>query len=54
LIPTPSTVPALPPIIPFTLQPDQYDLWLGDGWEDVLTKPDQAPLEKFEKQPELY
>ena len=40
--------------MPFILKPEQFDLWLGDGWQGVLTKPDQAPLEKFQKQPELF
>ena len=40
--------------MPFILKPEQCGLWLGEGWQDVLTKPDQAPLEKFQKQPELF
>jgi putative SOS response-associated peptidase YedK len=40
--------------MPFILKPEQFDLWLGDGWQDVLTEPDHAPLEKFQKQPELF
>jgi hypothetical protein len=40
--------------MPFILKPEQCDLWLGEGWQDVLAKPDRAPLEKFQKQPELF
>jgi putative SOS response-associated peptidase YedK len=40
--------------MPFILKPEQFDAWLGDGWQDVLAKPDRAPLEKFQKQPELF
>ena len=40
--------------MPFILNPDQYDLWLGENWQQVLTGPDHAPLEKFQKQAELF
>ena len=40
--------------MPFILKPDQYDLWLGENWQQVLTEPDYAPLEKIQKQPELF
>jgi hypothetical protein len=40
--------------MPFILMPEQFDSWLGDGWQDMLTEPDRAPLEKFQKQPELF
>lgn len=40
--------------MPFILRPEQYDAWLGKEWQQVLTAPDHAPLEKFEQQPELF
>jgi putative SOS response-associated peptidase YedK len=40
--------------MPFILRPEQYDTWLGETWQTVLTAPDHSPLEKFEKQPELF
>ena len=40
--------------MPFILKPDQYDSWLGDNWRRVLTEPDHAPLEKIQKQAELF
>jgi len=29
-------------------------LWLGEDWQQILTEPDHAPLEKFQKQQEQY
>lgn len=40
--------------MPFILKPDQYDAWLGEDWHRVLSEPDYAPLEKFQKQPDLF
>ena len=40
--------------VPFLLQPGQYADWLGDAWLQVLANPDKAPLEKIQKQPELF
>jgi putative SOS response-associated peptidase YedK len=40
--------------MPFILKPDQYDSWLGEDWQQVLTEPDHAPLEKIQKQAELF
>ena len=40
--------------MPFILRPEQCDLWLGNDWLEVLKVPDHAPLEKFQKQPELF
>ena len=40
--------------MPFLLQPHQYADWLGDAWLQVLENPDKAPLEKIQKQPELF
>ena len=40
--------------MPFLLQPQQYADWLGDAWLQVLENPDKAPLEKIQKQPELF
>lgn len=40
--------------MPFLLQPEQYESWLGDDWRDVLPHPDKSPLKKFEKQPGLF
>jgi hypothetical protein len=36
------------------LKPEQYDGWFGDEWQEILTQPDHSPLEKFQKQPELF
>jgi putative SOS response-associated peptidase YedK len=40
--------------MPFILRPEQNADWLGDKWRDVLNEPDRAPLEKIQKQPELF
>jgi putative SOS response-associated peptidase YedK len=40
--------------MPFILKPEQFDLWLGEGWRQVLSAPDHAPLEKIQKQTELF
>ena len=40
--------------MPFIVKPELYDAWLGDDWQRVLSKPDRAPLEKFQKQPDLF
>jgi len=48
------TVAAYHHRMPFILKPEQFDLWLSDRWQEVLAKPDHAPLEKFQKQPELF
>jgi putative SOS response-associated peptidase YedK len=40
--------------MPFILRPADYDAWLGSDWERVLTEPDHAPLELFQRQPELF
>ena len=40
--------------MPFILKPEQFDLWLGEHWQQILPAPDRAPLEKFQKQPELF
>jgi len=40
--------------MPFILKPEQYDGWFGDQWQDILNQPDHAPLEKIQKQPELF
>jgi putative SOS response-associated peptidase YedK len=40
--------------MPFILKPEQFDLWLGKDWKQVLSAPDHAPLETFQKQPELF
>ncbi len=40
--------------MPFIVKPEQYDAWLGGDWQRVLSEPDRAPLEKFEKQPDLF
>ncbi len=40
--------------MPFILRPEQYDSWLGAGWVEALAKPDKSPLEKIQRQPELF
>jgi putative SOS response-associated peptidase YedK len=40
--------------MPLILRPEQYDGWFGDQWQEILTRPAHAPLEKFQKQPELF
>ena len=40
--------------MPLILRPEQYDGWFGDQWQEILNQPDHAPLEKFQKQPELF
>jgi putative SOS response-associated peptidase YedK len=40
--------------MPFILRPEQHAAWLGDDWRAVLENPDRDPLEKIQKQPELF
>jgi putative SOS response-associated peptidase YedK len=40
--------------MPFIVKPVDYGDWLGGDWLRVLSSPDHAPLEKFQKQPELF
>lgn len=40
--------------MPFILKPEQFVLWLGESWQEVLAAPDHSPLEKFQKQAELF
>ena len=40
--------------MPFILRPEQYRPWLGNDWQDVLQHPDKSPLEKIQKQPDLF
>ena len=40
--------------MPFILRAEQLGAWLGDDWLPVLENPDRAPLEKIQKQPELF
>jgi len=40
--------------MPFILKPEHYDAWFGGSWQHVLADPDHAPLEKHQKQPELF
>jgi putative SOS response-associated peptidase YedK len=40
--------------MPFILQAEQLGAWLGDDWLSVLENPDRAPLEKIQKQAELF
>lgn len=40
--------------MPFIVRPDLYDAWLGERWQQVLTEPDQSPLDKIQKQPGLF
>jgi putative SOS response-associated peptidase YedK len=40
--------------MPFIAKSEQYDLWLGKEWKEVLPSPDHAPLGIFQNQPELF
>jgi len=40
--------------MPFILRPEQYAEWLGADWLRVLELPDKSPLDKIQKQPELF
>jgi hypothetical protein len=40
--------------LPLILRPEQYDGWFGDQWQEILKQPNHAPLEKFQKLPELF
>ena len=40
--------------MPFLLRSEQYTDWLGEAWLQVLENPDKSPLEKIQKQPELF
>lgn len=40
--------------MPFILREEQYPDWLRGDWLKVLSAPDKSPLEKFQKQPELF
>ena len=40
--------------MPLIVRPEFYDAWLGNDWQTVLENPDKGPLEKHQKQPELF
>lgn len=40
--------------MPFILHPDVYSEWLRGDFQKVLANPDKSPLQKFQKQPELF
>lgn len=40
--------------MPFILHPDDFGAWLRGGFEKILASPDKSPLQKFQKQPELF
>jgi len=40
--------------MPFLLREEQYLDWLRGDYLKVLAAPDKSPLEKFQKQPELF
>jgi len=40
--------------MPFILRSEQYASWLGDDWFHVLENPDKTPLEKIQRQPDLF
>lgn len=40
--------------MPFIVPPDDFRDWLRGDWQRVLNYPDKSPLEKFQKQPELF
>ena len=40
--------------MPFILHPDQWEIWLGGDWKTILDNPDKRPLDKIQKQAELF
>lgn len=40
--------------MPFIVKTVDYEPWLRGDWQRVLSSPDKSPLEKFQKQPELW
>mgnify|MGYP003334465081 CR=1 FL=1 len=40
--------------MPFIVRAEDYRDWLAGDWLRVLQAPDKSPLEKFQKQPELF
>ena len=40
--------------MPFIIRPDDFKDWVRGDWQRVLNSPDKSPLEKFQKQPELF
>ena len=40
--------------MPFIVRPEDFTDWLRGDWQRVLQTPDKSPLEKFQKQPELF
>jgi putative SOS response-associated peptidase YedK len=40
--------------MPLIVPPEFYDAWLGDDWQRVIAEPDRSPLEKVQRQPELF
>jgi putative SOS response-associated peptidase YedK len=40
--------------MPFILPSEKSADWLGDDWLNVLATPNKAPLEKIQKQPDLF
>jgi predicted DNA-binding transcriptional regulator AlpA len=38
----------------FILHPDQWEIWLGEDWKTILDNPDKRPLDKIQKQAELF
>ena len=40
--------------MPFILREEQLAAWLGDDWLSALENPDRAPLDKIQKQAELF
>ncbi len=40
--------------MPLIVRPDNYADWLGENWQHTLAEPDHTPLDKFQKQPELF
>ena len=40
--------------MPFILRTEQLGAWLGDDWLAILENPGRAPLEKIQKQAELF
>jgi len=40
--------------MPLIVRPELCEVWLGDKWQQVIAEPDHSPLDKFQKQPELF
>jgi putative SOS response-associated peptidase YedK len=34
--------------MPFILQPEHWEVWLGDDWKSAMASPDRQHLDKFQ------